>query len=117
MRRLVTVVSILTLCGCQAPVPPIDYTTSTATPGRAQIDANDCQNIASQSDLVEGALVGAGVGALVGAASNKIFGGAGGITMGATGGAAIGVGQAALTRQDIMNNCMRARGYNVLVAR
>lgn len=60
---------------------------------------------------VGGALFGALVGVLIGDSGDFALQGAG---LGAVSGAAGGAGHGAINRDEVMKNCLRGRGYNVL---
>lgn len=83
-------------------------------------DRSQCRAISEQvagagqsaaAGAVGGAMFGALVGVLIGDAGEFALQGAG---LGAVSGAAGGAGHGAMTRDSVMKNCLRGRGYNVL---
>lgn len=88
-----------------------------------QQDLAECQSYANQVSPVQdaavgalgGAAVGAGLGALTGAAFSGVSVGKG-AAIGAIGGGVLGLAGGAYTghqnQQDVLNNCMRGRGYS-----
>lgn len=88
-----------------------------------QQDLAECQAYAEQVSPVQdaavgalgGAAMGAGLGALTGAAFKGVSVGKG-AAIGAIGGGVLGLAGGAYTghqnQQDVLNNCMRGRGYS-----
>ena len=91
--------------------------------GNYQQDLAECQAYANQVSPVQdaavgalgGAAVGAGLGALTGAAFTGVSIGKGAAS-GAVGGGVLGLAGGAYTghqnQRDVMDNCMRGRGYS-----
>ena len=88
-----------------------------------QQDLSECRTYAEQVSPAGKAATGGGIGAVLGAALGAIAGafsgdaGTGaalGASVGAVGGTAEGAGQAAGDQKQIINNCLRGRGYSVL---
>lgn len=88
--------------------------------GQYQKDADECNRIGAEvSGPGESAAAGALAGVLLGAALGAIIGDSGdfalqGAGAGAVSGAASGAAHGALSRDQVVKNCMRGRGYNVL---
>lgn len=83
-----------------------------------QQDLKECREVAKSQDVGHDAAVGAGIGAGLGAATGAIWGGGSGAGLGAASGTVNGgadAGLSASAKQDqIVDNCLRNRGYNVL---
>lgn len=103
--------------------PVIDPATSNAPPGRYQYDLAECQTLADQvpvaNEVGANALGGAAVGAVAGGIIGSFSGNFGkGVAAGAGVGAAGGAARAAIKtdqeKRNIVQNCMRNRGYSVL---
>lgn len=104
--------------------PVIDqYGSPGKNPAAYPGDLNQCQVLAAQRPQARDAIKGAGVGAVIGAAGGAL----GGVLAGSPGrGAALGAGlgtlvggagsgiQGNVTRQDIVIQCMRNKGWLVL---
>ncbi|MBN2429614.1 MAG: hypothetical protein JXK94_14865 [Deltaproteobacteria bacterium] len=117
----------LTLAGCSGKGhrPIVDYK---ASPGKSaytyEQDLAECRQYAEQISSGEsagkGALGGAAIGGVtsgvVGAIVGRDFGRsvAAGAAAGAIGGGVTGTASAAHSQKEIINNCMRGRGYSVL---
>ncbi len=91
--------------------------------GRYNQDLAQCRALAEQVDAAEDAgtdaLIGAGVGAAGGAALGALSGDPGlgaatGAVIGAFGGGGTGALNANQRQKNIINNCLRGRGYRVL---
>lgn len=91
--------------------------------GRFATDNSECNTLARQRSVggaaadgaVGGALAGALLGGIVGHAYGETGAGAGyGAALGGATGGLQGAGQAALTQDQIVRECMRGRGYRVL---
>ncbi len=126
MSKLVNVsllvASSLLLAACATTYTPV-VDTKGINAAKYERDLNECRALADQVDLVEdsgtNALIGAGVGAAGGAALGAISGDAGiGAATGAVLGAFGGGGATALKvkerQKNIMDNCLKGRGYKVL---
>jgi len=87
-------------------------------PAQYQADLNECQAYAQQVDTGGNVGGNAAGGAVVGGAIGAIFGGPEGAARGAGAGAvtggARGVEKTAGERHQVVANCLRHRGYNVL---
>ncbi len=115
----------LVACSGTGHQPIVDFATS---PGKTQAsyerDLAECRQYAERvstgRSAGRGALTGGAVGGamsgLVGAIIGEDFGTslAAGAAAGAVGGGAGGAASAVRTQEQIINNCMRGRGYNVL---
>lgn len=131
LQRIALAFAILTVAGAaQAqtyqpyqPQYPNQYQTQ-YQPRNYQQDLAECQAYANQVSPVQdaavgalgGAAVGAGLGALTGAAFKGVSVGKG-AAIGAIGGGVIGLAGGAYTghqnQREVLNNCMRGRGYSV----
>lgn len=116
------VLSVLALAACATTYTPV-VDTKGVDMTKYQQDLNECRALADQVDAVEDgatdAAIGAGVGAAGGAALGALSGDAGigaatGAIIGAFGGGGAGAVNAKERQKNIMNNCLRGRGYKVL---
>ncbi|MFA6279280.1 MAG: glycine zipper domain-containing protein [Bdellovibrionales bacterium] len=114
-------VSVL-LAGCATTYTPV-VDTKGIDAVKYQQDLGECRALSDQVDAAENgatdALIGAGVGAAAGAALGAISGNAGmgaatGATIGAFGGGGAGTMSSLDRKKNIMNNCLKGRGYKVL---
>lgn len=112
----------LILAGCATTYTPV-VDTKGVNMEKYQQDLNECRALADQVDAAESggtdALIGAGVGAAGGAALGAIGGNAGigaatGAVIGAFGGGGAGTLESKQRQKNIMNSCLRGRGYKVL---
>ncbi len=111
------------LAACASHTPVIDHRMSNKSMAEYERDLAECQSYAEErgaaKDTAIGALGGGALGAALGAATGAVVGSPGtGAAMGAAiggigGGAAMG-GNAAMSQKEIINTCMRNRGYQVL---
>jgi outer membrane lipoprotein SlyB len=115
----------LAACSGKDHRPIVDFK---ASPGKNEYtyeqDLAECQQYAesiSSSEsagkgAVGGAALGGSISGVVGAITGNSVGrsAAAGAAAGAIGGGAAGAGSAARSQKDIINNCMRGRGYSVL---
>jgi outer membrane lipoprotein SlyB len=125
MKKTIVLTLILSTCffyGCVANRPIVDMR------GRSQWayenDFNECQKYADQVSTGTSVAAGAGAGAGLGALAGLIVGIAFnvnpgelagfGAAIGGLQGAAAGGSAAVQTKDNIVKNCMRGRGYNVL---
>ncbi|WP_041794847.1 hypothetical protein [Pararhodospirillum photometricum] len=120
---LLAAATALVLSGCAGHKPVIDYRTSGKSMAEYDRDLAECQAYADErgfaQDTVVGTVGGAAVGAALGAATGAVLGSAGtgaalGAAIGGIGGGAGAGGNAALSQKNIINTCMRNRGYSVL---
>lgn len=111
----------LLLSACASYQPVIDM--QGVDLNKYDADLAECHRYADQIDAVKdgatGTLVGAGIGAAFGAAMGAIVGApASGAAMGATaggfGGGASETSKAVNRKKNIMDNCLRNRGYKIL---
>ena len=115
----------LAACSGKGHRPIVDFK---ASPGKTQYtyeqDLTECRQYAEQISSGEsagkGALGGAALGGVTTGVVSAIVGGnvgrsvAAGAAAGGIGGGAAGAASAAHSQKDIINNCMRGRGYSVL---
>jgi outer membrane lipoprotein SlyB len=117
----------ISLAGCtgKAHRPIVDFAASPGkSPATYEQDLSDCQeyaeSISAGRSTATGAAGGAALGAVISGVVGAIFGSdfgtsaAAGAAAGGIGGGAGGAASAARTQQEIINNCMRGRGYSVL---
>lgn len=116
--------SLLLLSSCaQTHQPVVDLGGQNS--GRYQQDLFECRQYAEQVSPVEDAAIGgvggAAAGAALGAVTGALLGGVGtgeAAAFGAATGGLLGLGGGALhgtsQQQDIIDRCLRGRGYNVL---
>ena len=124
LRLSVALIGLLSLSACATPqtyTPIVDL--KGVDTYRYQQDLAECRQYGEQvnpaGDAAGSALIGGGVGAALGAATGAVFGSPG---AGAAAGAAIGgIGSGAGSglggiekQKQIINNCLRGRGYNIL---
>lgn len=124
MKRVGLVAAILALAGCaQSYTPVVD--TRGHDSARYSADLTECRQYAEQvspvGDAAVGAVGGAAAGAALGAITGALVGGVGAgeaAAFGAATGGAVGLGAGAwhgtAEQRQIVDNCMRGRGYNVL---
>lgn len=124
IRKSVLIIGLLALSACSMAdhyTPVVDVTSKNADQYPQALAA--CKAKAAEVDVIEDSLTGAGMGGLFGAAMGAGLGAIGGTAgRGAMVGSVLGGGisggtiwSAAQARQvQIMNNCLRARGFNVL---
>lgn len=112
---------LLAACAAQNYNPVID--TKGVNMAKYQQDLSECRALAAQvdgnTDTATDALVGAGVGAAGGAALGAITGSAGigaatGAVVGAFGGGGYGALNSNERQKNILNNCLKGRGYRIL---
>lgn len=123
LRRMLTVVAVCGAgVGCASSYEPI-IDTKDVDQARYQADLAECRQYAEQVDVGTSAGAGAGIGAAIGAATGAAVGAitgspgtgaavgaAGGGTSGLFGGGLRGVEK----ERQVIRNCLRGRGYNVL---
>ena len=124
MKRFVTLaVAMATLAGCAQSYQPV-VDTKGHDSARYQQDLYECRQYAEQVSPAGKAAVsglgGAAAGAALGAITGALVGGVGageGAAFGAATGGAVGVGAGAYSgvkeQEQIIDTCMRGRGYNV----
>jgi hypothetical protein len=123
-RFLALAVTMATLAGCAQTYQPV-VDTKGHDSARYQQDLYECRQYAEQVSPAGQAAVsglgGAAAGAALGAITGALVGGVSageGAAFGAATGGAVGVGTGAYSgvkeQEQIINNCMRGRGYNVL---
>lgn len=129
--QAIAVFTLTVLSGCSA-LGPTDHNSHVPPPMRVssgyqplidnpgpklRYDLADCNRYAEAEGRAGQAIVGAAAGALVGVAIDAISGGGhlGGYSgLGAAAGGVGGYANAAQNQKQIVINCMRGRGYNVL---
>ncbi|MEZ4599045.1 MAG: hypothetical protein R2940_04570 [Syntrophotaleaceae bacterium] len=116
---------VLSACSGKSHRPMVDFA---ASPGKTtttyEQDLADCQqyaeSVSSGRSTAQGAAGGAALSGIISGVFGAIIGSdvgtsaAAGAAAGAIGGGAGGAASAANTQQEIINNCMRGRGYSVL---
>lgn len=124
MRRKLATALGLVLAGCAQSYQPVVDMKGVDT-AKYQQDLYECRQYAEQVSPVERAAGGALLGAAGGAALGAITGGlasgvsaGSGAALGAATGGAVGAGVGGVTgieqQKQIIDNCLRGRGYNVL---
>ena len=125
MKRFLTLaVATATLAGCAQTYQPVVDTKGHDT-ARYQQDLYECRQYAEQvspaGQAAVGGLGGAAAGAALGAITGALVGGVNageGAAFGAATGGAVGVGTGAYRgvneQQQVIDNCLRGRGYKVL---
>jgi len=103
--------------GCAShPEPIID--TKGVNMAHYEADLADCQSYADQVRIEKGVAKGAVAGGAVGGATGAVLGNAGdGAGVGAITGAARSAQLGDREKRQVMNNCLRGRGYRVLNSR
>jgi len=124
VKKFVALAAAFAVAGCASGYRPvIDPYTSKAPQGYYDHDLAYCQNLADQvptgneaaSNALGGAALGAIAGGIIGSFSGDFGKGlAAGAGIGAATGAARGTVSAEQEKRRVIDNCMRARGYNVL---
>lgn len=108
--------SMLTACASAPYRPVIDPKGQDMA--NFHIDLTECRELSEVRDAGASAADGAVAGAIFGALLGAAIGGSDGAKLGAKAfavqGAAAGAGDAVLTQQQIVKNCMSGRGYKVL---
>ena len=123
-RFLALALATATLAGCAQTYQPVVDTRGQDS-ARYQQDLYECrqyaQRVSPAGDAAVGGLTGAAAGAALGAITGALVGGVSagsGAAVGAATGGAVGVGTGAYSgvkdQEQIINNCLRGRGYNVL---
>ena len=123
-KFLALAVAMATLAGCAQTYQPVVDTRGHDS-ARYQQDLFECRQYAEQVSPAGKAAVtglgGAAAGAALGAITGALVGGVGAgeaAAVGAATGGAVGVGAGAYSgvndQQQIIDNCLRGRGYNVL---
>jgi outer membrane lipoprotein SlyB len=114
MSRPIQFVTVLLLMGCAAhPDPIID--TKGVNMEQYQQDLEECQTFAEPIQTEVGAEKGAAAGAAVGGATGAVTGNAAeGAGIGAIAGAARSAQLNEREKQQVVKNCLKGRGYNVL---
>jgi outer membrane lipoprotein SlyB len=124
MRRYAVIALLLGLTGCAQSYQPV-VDTKGVDSAKYQQDLYECRQYAEQVSPAEkageGALIGAAGGAALGAVVGALTGGVGageaaawGAGTGAVVGGGTGVYRGVESQQQIIDNCLRGRGYNVL---
>lgn len=125
MMLFLLVAVMLAGCSGKGHRPLVDYAASPGkTPDIYEQDLLDCQqyaeSVSSGGSTARGAAGGAALGGILSGVVGAIVGGdfgtsvAAGAASGAIGGGVGGAASAAQTQEQIINNCMRGRGYSVL---
>jgi len=115
----------LAACSGKGHRPLVDFAASPGkTPETYEQDLAQCGQYAESVRSGRSAGRGAAGGAVIGGVASGLFGGiiggdvgrsaAAGAAVGGVGGAAGGAASAGRTQEEIINNCMRGRGYSVL---
>jgi hypothetical protein len=123
-RFLATAMAAATLAGCAQTYQPIVDTRGQDS-ARYQQDLYECRQYAEQvspaGQAAVGGVGGAAAGAALGAITGALVGGVSageGAAVGAATGGAVGVGTGAYKgvneQQQVIDNCLRGRGYSVL---
>jgi len=123
-RFLAIAMASATLVGCAQTYQPV-VDTKGQDSARYQQDLYECRQYAEQvspaGQAAVGGLGGAAAGAALGAITGALVGGVSageGAAVGAATGGAVGVGTGAYKgvneQQQIIDNCLRGRGYSVL---
>ena len=121
VRHIFFVVSLGLAACAQSYQPIID--TKGLDQAKYQQDLSECRAYAEQvspaSQATIGAAIGAALGAALGAIAGAFTGDAGtgaalGASVGGVGGGASGAGEGVSDQKQIVNNCLRNRGYAVL---
>jgi len=123
-RFLALALATATLAGCAQTYQPV-VDTKGHDSARYQQDLYECRQYAEQvspaGQAAVGGLGGAAAGAALGAITGALVGGVSagqGAAFGAATGGAVGVGTGAYKgvneQQQVIDNCLRGRGYNVL---
>jgi outer membrane lipoprotein SlyB len=122
--RLSAAALLFVLAACsQTWNPVVDMQTPGFDNARYSGDLAYCRQLAAQVSPAEEGLIGALAGGALGAATGAALGAAtgnvgAGAAIGAAGagvlGAGAGVAHGASSQMDIIRNCLRGRGYNVL---
>ncbi len=120
-KRAVIGLVCLALVSCASYRPIVDMKGVDAA--SYERDLAECQKYAEQinpaGEAVAGAIVAALLGAALGAVTGSFYGDAGfgaayGSAVGGTAGAAAGGASGAAGQVEVIKNCLRGRGYNVL---
>jgi hypothetical protein len=122
MRGILCAIIVLTLAACaQTYEPVVDL--KGVDQNKYQADLAECRAYAEKvspvgeaaTGAVLGAALGAGIGAIAGAAGGDVSTGAGyGAAIGGTAGLAGGGAHGVSGQIEVINNCLRGRGYKVL---
>jgi len=123
MRPALVVAAVaIALAGCAKSYEPI-VDMKGVDAARYQQDLAECRTYAERvspaGEAATGGLLGAGIGAALGAIVGAFGGGAGGgaaigASVGGAGGAASGGLHGVEGQKQVINNCLRGRGYSVL---
>jgi uncharacterized protein YcfJ len=127
IKIFVSLLLLLALAACsgRGHRPIVDFAGSPGkTPETYERDLAQCAQYAESIRPGRSAGRGAAGGAVIGGVASGLFGGivgadvgrsaAAGAAVGGIGGAAGGAASAGRTQEEIINNCMRGRGYSVL---
>lgn len=123
MRATLLLLALALPAACAGSYQPIVDQSSIADPARYQQDLAECRSYAEQVSPGRSTAAGAGAGALLGGAIGAVTGaftgdfgtGAGiGASTGAIAGGASGAGHGAARQRDVIDQCLRYRGYAVL---
>lgn len=118
MKRITILLfsAVIAVSGCASYRPVID--TKGVDMSRYEQDLAECQAYAQGENPAAQAAIGAGIGAALGAAIAAAAGSrydrGASARVGAVSGAAAGTGSGIQSQMDIIRNCLRGRGYNVL---
>lgn len=119
---IVAVAVAVALAGCAKSYEPI-VDMKGVDQARYQQDLSECrayaERVSPAGEAATGGLLGAGIGAALGAIFGAFGGGAGsgaalGGAVGGAGGAASGGLHGAEGQKQVINSCLRGRGYSVL---
>jgi outer membrane lipoprotein SlyB len=111
---LLALAGLSLLAGCSSTSGPI-IDTKGVNMSRYEADLADCQGYSKQVHIEQGVAKGAAAGGAVGAATGAVVGDAGqGAGVGAIAGAAKSAQRGEREKTQVVNNCLRGRGYRVL---
>lgn len=119
MKRIALICAALVLTGCAAQPARQIIDMRGVNHARFQVDQAECQGYAEQVSVADSAAGGAVLGSIFGALLGAAIGGSDGAKLGAQvgllNGAAGGAGGAANDKAQVARECMRGRGYKVLL--
>ncbi len=114
MRPLIVIATTIALAACSGASGPI-IDTQGVDMAKYEQDKAECESYAQQVSTGGATAKGAAGGAIVGAAIGAIGGSAGrGAGIGAVTGGAASANKSSGEKADVVNNCLRGRGYRVL---
>jgi outer membrane lipoprotein SlyB len=111
---MLVLAGLILLSGCSSTSGPI-IDTKGVSMARYEADLADCQGYSEQVHIERGVAKGAVAGSAVGAATGAVVGDVGqGAGVGAIAGAAKSAQRGEREKSQVVNNCLRGRGYRVL---